>query len=217
MDKQAILDGLKEAVVMMRSEEAETLALKSLEDKVPANEAIFDGLVKGMEIVGEKFEKKEYFVPEVLCCAKAFNTGLDVLRPHVETDRSKHMARIVIGVVEGDVHDIGKNIVRIMLETSGHEMHDLGNNVELDRFVETVAEVNADILALSTLMSTTMDGMSWIIHLLEKAGLRKKVKVIVGGAPISAKFAQDIGADGYAKDASEAVRLVKTLLAEVKQ
>ena len=151
---------------------------------------------------------------DVLLCSDAMYAGLEVLRPHLPETAEGGKTRAVIGVVEGDTHDIGKNLVKIMLDTAGFEMYDLGRDVPLDAFVEKAAEVNASLVCMSTLMTTTMDGMRIVIEKLKEKGIRDKVKVMIGGSPISQKFADEIGADGYSVNAVEAVKLAKRLMAE---
>jgi corrinoid protein of di/trimethylamine methyltransferase len=185
-----------------------------IEDEVDVYEAIEKGLSHGMERAGQLFEEEEYFVPELLICSDAMYAGLDLLKPHLKKTEEGTRHKIVIGVTEGDTHDIGKNLVKIMLETGGFELHDLGRDVPAGKFVEKALEVDADIIAMSTLMTTTMDGMSEVIRLLKEAGARERFKVIVGGGPISKGFADRIGADGYAANAGSAVKLARRLVGE---
>jgi corrinoid protein of di/trimethylamine methyltransferase len=173
--------------------------------------AIENGLIAGMNRAGKLFDEEEYFVPELLIAADAMYAGLTILRPHINGQFTNHGRRVVIGVVEGDTHDIGKNLVRIMLEVAGFEVFDLGRDVPARRFVERALEVEADVIALSTLMTTTMDQMAQVVRLLEADEIRERFKVIVGGAPLSQQFADRIGADGYAPKAALAVQLVKRL------
>ena len=202
---------LSTAVVDMDEERAVKAAHASLEDGIDAYDAIQQGLSDGMARAGQLFEEEEYFIPELLMCSDAMYAGLDVLKPHLKkVGESK--GTVVIGVIEGDTHDIGKNMVRIMFETGGFVVHDLGRDVPPQRFVDTAREVNANIIALSTLMTTTMDGMGTVVKLLHDANLRDTVKVMVGGGPISPGFAKRIGADGYAVNAAEAVKVAKQLV-----
>lgn len=210
--KEQLLQGLDTAVVEMDEERVIELANQVIAEGVDPFEAIDQGLSKGMERAGQLFEEEEYFIPELLMCSDAMYAGLDVLKPHLQATREKK-GTVVIGVIEGDTHDIGKNLVKIMLETSGFEVTDLGRDVPPARFVETAKELKAQIIALSTLMTTTMDGMKEVVHLLESQGIRDQFKVIVGGGPISPGFATRIGADGYATNAAEAVKLAKRLVA----
>ncbi len=210
--KEQLLQGLDTAVVEMDEELVVKLANEVIAQGVDPFEAIDQGLSKGMERAGQLFEEEEYFIPELLMCSDAMYAGLDVLKPHLKTTREKK-GMVVIGVIQGDTHDIGKNLVKIMLETSGFDVTDLGRDIPPARFVETAIETNAQIIALSTLMTTTMDGMQEVVQLLVDQGIRDKFKVIVGGGPISPGFATRIGADGYATNAAEAVKLAKRLVA----
>ena len=188
------------------------VAKEYLDEGYLAFDGIMDGLVEGMNEASKLYDEEEYFVTDVLLCSDAMYAGLDVLRPHLPKENDSKKIKGVIGVVEGDTHDIGKNLVR-MFETAGFEMYDLGRDVPLRDFVEKVKETNASLLCMSTLMTTTMGGMEKIINMLKEEGIRNKVTVMVGGSPISQKYANDIGADGYSSNAVEAVRVAKELLA----
>jgi 5-methyltetrahydrofolate--homocysteine methyltransferase len=168
-----------------------------------------EGLIAAMTKVGVLFETGEYFVPEMLVAARAMQRGLDVLKPHLQENEVHAAGIVAIGAVRGDLHDIGKNLVGMMLEGAGFEVRDLGTDVPLERFVAAADE--ADIIAMSALLTTTMPNMKTVIDALETAGKRDKVKVIVGGAPITESYAREIGADGYAADASRAVAVTKLL------
>lgn len=207
-----ILSGLAAAVVEMDEDRAVALAEEALAVGLDPYEAITEGLAKGMDVVSVKYDEEEYFVPEILLCSDAMYAGIEVLKPHLRADQVGTMGRVVIGVIEGDTHDIGKNIVRIMLEAAGFEMHDLGRNVPIARFVEKAREVDADLVALSTLMSTTRDGMRRVVEELRAAGLRDDVKVMIGGPPVSWKYSREIGADAYGGNAAEAVRIARELM-----
>lgn len=210
-ENEKLFKALETAVVDMEEERVIELAKQVVEDGIDAFDAINQGLSKGMDRAGQLFEEEEYFIPELLMCSDAMYAGLDVLKPHLKTTSEKK-GTVVIGVIEGDTHDIGKNLVKIMLETSGFDVVDLGRDVSPLRFVDTAKELNAQIIALSTLMTTTMDGMQEVVLLLKNQGIRDRYKVIVGGGPISPGFANRIGADGYATNAAEAVKLAKKLL-----
>ena len=210
--KEELLKALSDCVVDMEDEEVTGVAEEYIAAGYPALDGILDGLVDGMQKASDLYEQEEYFIPEMLICSDAMYNGLAVLRPHLQQTSSEEKHKIVIGVVEGDTHDIGKNLVRIMLEAGGYEMYDLGRDVPLQKFVEKAKEVNADVIAMSTLMSTTMPGMGKVVELLKEAGMRDDVKVIIGGAPISWSFAKKIGADGYSENAVEAVKLVDHLM-----
>jgi corrinoid protein of di/trimethylamine methyltransferase len=213
--KEELLETLSEAVVRWDDKGAERLSREALDAGMSAWEVLSEGIMAGMKVVSDKYESGEYFVPELLLCSDALYAGLEVLRPHLGVGESSGRGRVVMGVVEGDTHDIGKNIVKIMLEGSGFEVVDLGRNVPLDRFVEAAVEHDADVIGLSTLMTTAMAGMSNVVEVLARRGDRHRFKVIVGGAPVSQVFADKIGADGYAPNAPAAVRLVKSLTGAV--
>jgi dimethylamine corrinoid protein len=209
---ETLYRALSDAVVGMDEEKTRQLSEQAVQTGVDAYTAIEQGLVDGMNRAGQLFETEEYFIPELLLCSDAMYAGLDVLRPHLKRDHSVARPKVVIGVVEGDTHDIGKNLVKIMLEASGFETIDLGRDIPPKRFVEEAVKHEAQVIALSTLMTTTMDGMAEVIQLLRQAQLRERFKVIVGGGPISQAFADRIGADGYSSGAPGAVKLVKQLV-----
>jgi corrinoid protein of di/trimethylamine methyltransferase len=211
-NKAELLKVLSDCVVGMEDEAVVEAAEEYIAAGYPAMEGILKGLADGMQRAAVLYEEEEYYIPELLICSDAMYNGLAVLRPHAENTDSQKKHRIVIGVVEGDTHDIGKNLVRIMLETAGYEIHDLGRDVALQKFVDKAIEIDADVVAMSSLMSTTMSGMAEVIKMLEEAGIRNRVKVIVGGAPVSLAYAQRIGADGYSANAIEAVKLVDRLM-----
>ena len=212
-DKQILLSQMAEAVVDMDEDLVEEAATEYVNAGHDALEGITSGLSAGMEEVGHLYEEQEYYIPELLICSEVMYKGMDILRPHlnkVSTD-DKVKLKAVVGVVEGDTHDIGKNLVKIMMETAGFEMYDLGRDVPLDQFIEKAKEVDADLICMSTLMTTTMGGMQTVIEKLKDQGIRDKFKVMVGGSPISKKFADDIGAEGYSVNAVEAVKVAKEL------
>ena len=210
--KEELLKQLAECVVEMEDEEVVEVAKEYIESGYPAFDGIMDGLVVGMNKASDLYDEEEYFVTDILLCSDAMYAGLDILKPHLPVEESSGAKiKIVIGVVEGDTHDIGKNLVKIMLDTAGFEMHDLGRDVPLDKFVEKAVEVNASFICMSTLMTTTMDGMRIVIEKLKEKGIRDSLKVMVGGSPISQKYANEIGADGYSSNAVEAVKLAKRL------
>ena len=165
-----------------------------------------------MERAGKLFEEEEYFVPEMLMCADAMNVGVDILKPYIKAGQNGQKHRIVIGVIEGDTHDIGKNLVKLMLETSGFEVIDLGRDVPARKFVDEAVAQNAEMIIVSSLMTTTMDAMADVVTALDELGLRGKIKYAVGGGPVSQSFADKIGADGYSKNAADAVRMCHRLL-----
>lgn len=210
MMKETILKALETAVIEMDEDGARQAAHAAIDAKISAYEAITEGLVKGMNIVGDMYEQQEYFIPEVLICSDAMIAGLDIIKPHLPKDYNHDAEKVVIGVIQGDTHDIGKNIVKIMLEAGGFDVYDLGRNVPLQAFVDKAQEVGATVIAMATLMTTTMDGMENVVKELEKRGIRDKVTVIIGGGPISQAFADEIKADIYAADANVAVRKLKS-------
>lgn len=210
--KEELLKRLSDGVVDMEEEDVQEAAQEYLDAGYPAFDGIMEGLVDGMNRASQLYEEEEYFVTDVLLCSDAMYVGLDILRPYLPEEDGDTKIKGVIGVVEGDTHDIGKNLVKIMLETAGFEMTDLGRDVPLQAFVDKAKEISAHMVCMSTLMTTTMGGMETVIHLLEEAGIREKVKVLIGGGPISQKFADKIGADGYSPNAVEAVKLAKKLL-----
>jgi corrinoid protein of di/trimethylamine methyltransferase len=211
-NKQEHLQELSDAVLDMDEERTVKAAHEALDEDVDPYEAIQGGLSDGMARAGQLFEDEEYFIPELLMCSDAMYAGLDVLKPHLK-QVGESRGTVVIGVIEGDTHDIGKNMVRIMFETGGFKVIDLGRDVPPQRFVDTAREEKADIIALSTLMTTTMEGMGTVVRLLGEADIRDGIKVMVGGGPISPGFAKRIGADGYAVNAAEAVKVARELVA----
>jgi corrinoid protein of di/trimethylamine methyltransferase len=206
-----LLQKLSDAVVNMDEDEAVRLSRQAVDEKVDAYQAIDKGLGDGMERAGKLFDEEEYFVPEILICSDAMNAGIDVLKPHLKQEETRQKHKAVIGVIEGDTHDIGKNLVRIMLESAGFEVLDLGRDVPPLTFVEKAVETNAEFILLSSLMTTTMDAMADVIKILNEKNIRGKFKVAVGGGPISQAFADRIGADGYSSNAADAVRMCKRL------
>jgi corrinoid protein of di/trimethylamine methyltransferase len=214
--KEELLSKLSECVVEMEDEEVVDVANEYLEGGYPAFDGIMEGLVDGMNKASDLYDAEEYFVTDVLLCSDAMYAGLDVLRPHLPAEETNaEKVKAVIGVVEGDTHDIGKNLVKIMMDTAGFEMYDLGRDVPLEAFVDKAVEVGASLICLSTLMTTTMPGMKTIIDMLEERGIRDNFRVMIGGSPISQKFADEIGADGYSKNAVEAVKLAQRLSNEL--
>jgi len=188
------------------------LMKKAIDQGLAPMEILEKGLRSAMEEVGRKFESLEIFLPEMLQAADAMTAGVDVLRPHLASGGGEEKkGRIVLGTVQGDVHKIGKDIVRIMLEGAGFEVFDLGHDVPDSTFVEKVKELQPDILGMSALMTTTMQNIPRVMQALEASGLRKKVKVIVGGAPVLPEWVEEIGADGYGENAVEAVNVSKRL------
>lgn len=213
--KEDILMELTECVVQGDVKRAEEMAKKAIEAGVDAYDAITEGLTRGMNVVSDRYEKGEMFLPQVLLSADAMYKGLDVLLPHVKVEGGAKPATVVIGVVEGDVHSIGKDVVKAMLSASGFNVIDLGKDVPNDEFVEAVKKNKADILAMSSLMTTTMPNMGTVIEKLMEDGVRDAVKVIVGGAPITEEFAESINADATRPDASTAAEWAKEIVHEL--
>lgn len=189
-------------------------ALAALDSGLEPGMILSEGMIAAMTEVGKRFEDGEYFVPEMLISARAMQAGLNLLKPHLVGTDVKPAGKIVIGTVKGDLHDIGKNLVGLMLEGAGFEIIDLGVDVSPEKFVETIAAEHADIVALSALLTTTMLNMKTTVEAIQQAGLRDKVKVMIGGAPITQDYANQIGADGFSPDASRAVTVAKSLLQE---
>jgi methanogenic corrinoid protein MtbC1 len=210
--KREILEAIRNAVVQYDEDQCATWCKVALQEGLDAHEATMKGLATGMDKVGELYTRQEYFVPELLLCSDALYAGLDILRPHIRTDRAALKGNLLLGVVEGDIHDIGKNLVKTMFEASGWQVVDLGKDVKLERFVEEQKKINADLVGLSALMTTSMMAIEKTVALLKAAD--PKVKVLVGGAPLNREIAAKFGADGYAEDAvsavQEAVRMIKT-------
>ncbi len=211
VSKEEILEGLAKAVIDGDEVKSEELAKKSLEIGIDPYESLMNGCNKGMAKVSDLYELKEMFVPEILLSADAMYAAIDILKPHLKVDASaKKPAKVVIGVAQGDIHDIGKNLVKMMLEVAGFIMIDVGKDVPVDTFVKKTIEEDADIVAISALMTTSMMYMEPVIKKLKENFV--KAKVVVGGAPINNDFANKIGADGYGKDAVEAVKVSKKLV-----
>jgi corrinoid protein of di/trimethylamine methyltransferase len=211
--KKEILEKMKQAVIEYDEDTAKEGAQEALDEGINANDAIFDGLVVGMQEVGKLFEAQEYFVPELLMCADALYAGLDILKPHVKQMDLGVKGSVVIGTVEGDVHDIGKNIVKMMFDVAGFEVYDLGRDVPLDKFVEEQIKTDSELVCLSAMMTTTMIGMQKVIDNLKAKN--PNVKIMIGGAPVSQDIAEKWGADGYADDAtnalSDAIKMIGSL------
>lgn len=211
MEKEALFQAISDNVVEMEEDTVEELCQQSLEEQIDPAETINRGLIHGMDRVGVLYEDGDYFLPEVLTASYALNVGIDVLKPHLKQETTSDKIKVVIGVVEGDTHDIGKNLVRIMSESAGFEIYDLGRDVPLDEFIRVAEENECDFICMSTLMTTTMEGMKIVIDKLKEQNIRHKYKVMIGGGPISQKFADEIGADAYTVDAAAAVKRMKEL------
>lgn len=211
MEKELLFKEISDNVVEMEDEVVEELCEKSLEEGIDPNETITKGLIDGMNRVSVLYEEGEYYLPEVLTASYALNVGVGVLKDHIKQEESEETVKLVIGVVEGDTHDIGKNLVKIMCESAGFKVFDLGRDVPLDEFIRVAEEEHCDFICMSTLMTTTMPGMKTVIDKLKENNIRDKYLVMIGGGPISQKFADEIGADAYTVDANAAVRKIKEL------
>ncbi|MGD0982832.1 MAG: corrinoid protein [Acidimicrobiales bacterium] len=209
------LPQLINAVIAGNAPEAKTLTEAALAEGVAPGTIVNEGLIAAMGVVGERFGRGEIYVPEMLLAARAMQTGLTILEPLMAKADIASRGTVVIGTVKGDVHDIGKNIVAIMLKGSGFTVHDLGVDVPAERFVEAIQEHSPDLIGLSALLTTTMPAMKTVIEAIEHAGLRDRVRVMVGGAPITEEYARSVGADGYGRDAGEAAEQAKQLIAGV--
>jgi 5-methyltetrahydrofolate--homocysteine methyltransferase len=209
------LSSLKEALIEGEDKTVADLTQRALDEGHPAQTVLNEALISGMEKVGVLFEQGEYFVPELLLAARAMQGAMEVLRPHLAASDYQPMGKVVMGTVQGDLHDIGKKLVAMMLEGSGFEVIDLGTDVPAQRFVEAVEESGAQLVGLSALLTTTLPAMEATVGALREAELPTQVKVMVGGAPITSAYAQDVGADGYAPDASSAVALARRLVASM--
>ena len=202
--REAIIDGNRKFVA------AEVA--KALEAGTDAEKLLKEAMIPAMDEVGKLFEEGEFFIPEMLVAARSMSAGMELIKPKLKEGNVKTLGTVVVGTAEGDLHDIGKNLVGMMLEGAGFEVHDLGPDVSPEKFIAAVKEFNADLVAISALVTTTMPAMGRTIEAFKAAGLREKVKIIVGGAPLSQSYADSIGADGYSADATEAVALAKKLV-----
>jgi 5-methyltetrahydrofolate--homocysteine methyltransferase len=208
----ALLEELREAVIDGQAKLALAKVTEGLDGGVEAGTLLREGLIAAMARVGQLYEEGEIFVPEMLVAARAMTAALTVLKPHLVEEGVASGGTVAIGTTQGDLHDIGKNLVAMMLEGSGYEIVDLGVDVPAEKFIEAIRN-GANVVAMSALLTTTMTNMQLAIEAIKEAGLRDQVRIIIGGAPITKSYADEIGADGYAEDASSAVRLVKEVLA----
>ncbi len=205
--EEEILTRLRDAIVNLDIEAVQKAAKDAIEAGIPAYKAVIDGMAKGMEIVGQKYEDGEYFLAELIMAGETMKEGMAILEPHLKAGEIETAGKVVIGTVRGDLHDIGKNVVVTLLKAANFEVIDLGVDVSPEQFVEAVKKHNPDIVAMSALLTTTMIEMENVIESLKKSGLRDKVKIIIGGAPITPEYAEKIGADAAARDAVEGVRI----------
>jgi 5-methyltetrahydrofolate--homocysteine methyltransferase len=208
-----ILRQLSEGLQAGDTSRVAELTRSALEQRCEPKKILDDGLIAGMAVIGEKFKAHEIFLPDVLLAAKAMYAGLDLLKPLLEGEEIPSVGKVVIGTVKGDIHDIGKNLVGIMLKGAGFEVIDLGKDVPPDRFIEAALETGADVIGMSTLLTTTMPVMKEVVDLARERGIQGKVKIIVGGAPLSDDYARKIGADAYGFDGMNAVERIKSFIA----
>ena len=190
----------------------EDLVKKALDEGIPVKSILDDGLIAGMAVIGERFKKNECYVPEVLIAARAMKAGMAVLKPHFAASKIKPIGTVVIGTVNGDLHDIGKNLVAMMLEGAGFNVIDVGIDVSPEKFISSATENKADVIGMSALLTTTMPGMKTTVDAVKQSEVSGKVKTIIGGAPVTQKYADEISADGFAPDAASAVDKIKELL-----
>ena len=211
---QELFERMRQSIIDGDYKAAEALAAEALAGGIDPLTAIDEGFVPGLRYVGDQFAAGEMFLPEMMIAARTMQKAVAVLEPEMTRRSVKRqvLGRVVIGTVKGDIHEIGKNLVAMMLSASGFEVHDLGVDVAFDRFVEKAREVDADVVGVSALLTTTMTGQRDVVRVLDEAGLRPKVKVIVGGAPVTRGWAEQIGADGYSEDAVGAVALARKLV-----
>lgn len=214
MSIEELLRKMKRAIIEGNKEESQGLAKKALERKMDLNEVVENGFIPGIQKVGDLWEKGEYFLPELITGAECMKAAMEILQPEMEKAQiqTQSQGKIVIGSVEGDIHDIGKNLVASMLSANGFEIIDLGADVKLETFIEKAEAENVEFICLSALLTTTMLGQKKIIELLKERNLSRRFKILVGGAPVNQKWADNIGADGYAENAMAAVKLAKRLI-----
>ncbi len=208
----ADLNELKDSLISGNAAKVKELVQKAVDDGVPVEEILNDGLIAGMGIIGARFKKNEVYVPEVLIAARAMNQGMEIMEPLIAKSGIKPLGHVAVGTVKGDLHDIGKNLVVMMLKGAGFKVTDLGIDVPADKFVEAAKAQDAQIIAMSALLTTTMTAMKEVVDALHAAGLKDKIKTLVGGAPLTQSYADEIKADGYAPDASSAVDVAKAVL-----
>jgi corrinoid protein of di/trimethylamine methyltransferase len=212
--REEILKNLSEGVVEYREDQVKDFANAAVDEGMDAYDAIMNGLAAGMEIVGDLYDRQEYFVPEILMCADALYAGLDILKPHLKKDASRR-GQVVIGTVQGDVHDIGKNLIKMMFDVGGFTVHDLGRDVPLEKFAEEQLRTDAEIVALSAMMTTTMMGMKKVINMIKEKN--PDVAIMLGGAPVTRDVAKLFGADGYAESAGNAVQEAIKMIGQLRK
>ena len=208
MEKE-IIQSISEFLQQGRAKEVQNLVSQALAEGISPNQILTDGLLHGMSIIGEKFKVNEVYVPEVLIASRAMNAGMEVLKPYLVDEDVKPLGKVVLGTVQGDLHDIGKNLVKIMLQGAGFTVIDLGIDVPAEKFVEAIKNEQPQIVAMSALLTTTMTQMETVIAAIKRENLRDAVYIMVGGAPVTTQFAEKIGADAYAPDAATAASVAK--------
>ncbi len=216
MSKEELLARMEKAIIEGNKEECETLAREALEKKMDLNGVIEKGYVPGIQKVGDLWEKGEYFLPELITGAECMKAAMLILQPEMEKSQiqTQSKGKVVIGTIQGDIHDIGKNLVASMLSANGFEVYDLGADVQLEKFVEKAEEEGADFICLSALLTTTMLGQKRVVEIIKEKNLSDRIKVLVGGAPVNQKWADDIGADGYGENAMVAVKVAQKIIKE---
>jgi len=210
MSEKEIYENLQESVVNGDMEKCKELAKISIEEKMDAYQTIMEGCAKGMSIVSDRYDKREIFVPEILLSSRAMYAAVEILKPHIDVGELEIKTKVVLGVVAGDIHDIGKNLVKILLDAAGMEIIDLGRDVAIEKFIDAAKENNAKIIGMSALMTTSMIGMKDVVKISRKS--LPNTKIIIGGAPISQSYCDSIGADGYSDNAPGAIKLIESLL-----
>jgi corrinoid protein of di/trimethylamine methyltransferase len=215
--RETLLKQLSDGVVNFEEDKVREASQKVLDEGLNAYDAIMNGLAAGMEIVGDLYDQHEYFVPELLMAADALYAGLDLLRPHIRIEDvdQKVKGQVVIGTVQGDVHDIGKNLIKMMFEVAGFTVHDLGRDVPLEKFAEEQMRTDSEIVALSAMMTTTMMGMKKVVQMIKEKN--PNVKIMLGGAPLTSDVAALFGADGYAESAGNAVQEAIKMISQLRQ
>jgi len=215
--REELLKTLSDSVVNFEEEKVGETAQRVLDEGLDAYDAVMNGLAAGMEIVGELYDKHEYFVPELLMCADALYAGLDILRPHIkmEDQDQRLKGQVVMGTVQGDVHDIGKNLIKMMFEVAGFTVHDLGRDVPLEKFAEEQMRTDSDIVALSAMMTTTMMGMKKVVEMIKAKN--PNVAIMLGGAPVTKDVTELFGADGYAESAGNAVQEAIKMISRLRE
>jgi 5-methyltetrahydrofolate--homocysteine methyltransferase len=209
---EKLLEDIKNTVIAGKHKEIEALVQKAVQEEANLDDLINRALIAAMDVVGDRFARSEIFVPEMLVSAVTMKKGLDIIKPLLKENEEQTRGRVVLCTVKGDLHDIGKNLVAMMLEGAGLEVIDLGVDVTVEKVIDKVNEIQPQVLGLSALLTTTMPEMENVISLLDERGIREKVKVMIGGAPVDADFAKKIGADAYGEDAAEAVTIARSFI-----